>query len=163
MDNLFFNEKIDISFCLPVFNVEKYLKECIKSIVSQCQDNISYEILCIDDNSTDNSYHTLKDLQNNYPHIILYKNEENKGVSYTRNRLISLAKGKYIWFVDPDDMLYPNVVKLLYDEIEKNNENVILGNYINCDEDAKYEEFETIHNYYYEVITMEKVMLHRVH
>ncbi|MBQ2815782.1 MAG: glycosyltransferase [Clostridia bacterium] len=144
MNNEFNNQttKIDISFCLPVYNVENFLKDCINSIVSQCTDEITYEIIAVDDLSTDNSYKILEKLKDTNPQIKLFKNDENKGVSYTRNRLISLANGKYIWFVDPDDMLYPGVVKLFFDKIENSDLNVILGNYITCNEDADFKNFE---------------------
>ena len=155
MKDLVSGKQIDISFCLPVFNVENYLDDCINSIVSQCKSDFSYEILCVDDSSTDNSYEILKSLQNKVGQLNLHKNEINRGVSYTRNRLISLAKGKYIWFVDPDDMLFPGTVRKLYNEIEKNNENVILGDYIYCNENAKYEDFNEINEENpFEIITI---------
>lgn len=134
--------QIAISFCLPVYNVEKFLKACIESIVSQIDKTISFEIVCVDDKSTDGSYALLKRLQIQYPVIKAYINDENKGVSYTRNRAIDLAKGKYIWFVDPDDMLYPGVVHNLYKEIEQRNGNVILGNFIKVPEDAELSSYD---------------------
>ncbi len=139
-------EETKISFCLPVYNVGLYIKDCIDSILSQCSDHFLYEIVCIDDCSSDNSYEVLSGLQKIVPQIKLFQNTENKGVSYTRNRAITLAEGKYIWFVDPDDMLYPNVVKLLFDEIEKRNYNVILGNYIICPEDAELSSYDEMTN-----------------
>lgn len=135
------NQKIDISFCFPVYNVESYLEECVESIISQNTGDISYEFICVDDGSKDNSVALLKELQKKYDFIKIFSNDENMGVSYTRNRTIELASGKYIWFVDPDDMLYPGVILNMYNEIEKYNENVILADYVRCNEDAKLSEF----------------------
>lgn len=139
--------QINISFCLPVYNVEKFLQACIESIVSQMNETISYEIVCVDDKSTDGSFALLQRLQIQYPVIKAYINDENKGVSYTRNRTIELAEGKYIWFVDPDDMLYPGVVNNLYKEIELRNGNVILGDFIKVPEDAILSSYEKQLNY----------------
>ncbi|MBR5545239.1 MAG: glycosyltransferase [Clostridia bacterium] len=136
------DKKIDISFCLPVYNVAPYIEECIKSIVTQKTEGISYDVVCVDDGSKDDSVEILKRLQQKYDFIKIFFNDGNKGVSYTRNRLIELATGKYIWFIDPDDMLYPNVVANMFNEIEKHNENVILADYVRCNERAVLSAFK---------------------
>jgi glycosyltransferase involved in cell wall biosynthesis len=133
--------EINISFCLPVYNVEKYLKDCVNSIVSQMSEGFRYEIVCVDDLSTDNSFVVLQELEKENPQLRAFKNEKNSGVGYTRNRLLSLAQGKYIWFVDPDDMLYPNVVELLFHKMESGDYNVLLGDYVTCDEEDNYNKF----------------------
>ena len=126
-----------VSFCLPVFNVEKYVQECIDSILAQGIEN--FEILCVDDGSTDGSYAVLLEMQKNIPSLRVYKNEQNRGVSYTRNRLIQAAQGRYIWFVDPDDILYPNSANKIVDIACKTNAEVCLGNYQRFDEDEVVE------------------------
>ena len=135
------NNGIKISFCIPVYNVSKYLNECIKSIIDNAR-GLQYEIICIDDASTDNSFDVLQALRQSLPQICLYKNNTNRGVGYTRNRLISLAKGDYIWFVDPDDMLYPGAAVRMLNAIENNDADIILGNYIRCNEEDIYSDFE---------------------
>lgn len=89
------------TFCLPVYNVYSFLEHCIKSINEQDMSGIKYEILCIDDYSTDDSYKRLEKLSKTNDRIRVLKNAKNYGVSYTRNQLIKEAIGKYIWFVDP--------------------------------------------------------------
>lgn len=84
----------------------------------------------MDDCSTDGSYELLQTLKNNYTALKVSRNIHNSGVSFTRNQLIKSAKGKYIWFVDPDDLLYPGVVSLALREIEESEADVLLGNYI---------------------------------
>ena len=81
-----------ISFCLPIYNVETFLEKCILSIENQ-NINEEYEIFCIDDCSTDKSFNKIKDLSKKYESIRIEKNDKNKGVSYTRNRLLKEAKG----------------------------------------------------------------------
>lgn len=122
---------VKISFCLPVFNVREYINDCINSIESQCI-KVNYEIICIDDFSSDGSYEYLCKLSEHNKHIRLYKNETNRGVSYTRNKAVQLSTGQYIWFVDPDDMLYPDVVNEFYNAAEREQADIVLGNYMNC-------------------------------
>lgn len=131
-------DPIDVSFCLPVYNVGLYLEECIKSIVNQPFDGISYEIICIDDCSTDDTYDILVQLSKKYDHIRICKNDQNKGVSYTRNRMMDLAKGEYIWFVDPDDMLINGAVSYVR-KAQTMNADVLLGNYIRTNEEGSYD------------------------
>ena len=124
----------DISFCLPCYQVKDFLKDCLQSIVSQKLDGLSYEILVVDDCSQDGSYEYLIELQQSIPSMRVLRNEENRGVSYTRNCLISEAKGKYIWFIDCDDMLYPNAFRTLWEIVSVENADVVLANYIKVNE-----------------------------
>lgn len=106
-----------VSIIVPVFNVEKYLNECLNSIVNQSLSNI--EIICINDGSTDNSYKILKSYADKEKRIKLYS-QENQGVAVARNYALKEAKGKYVAFIDPDD-IYPNndIIKNLYEAAEK--------------------------------------------
>ena len=130
-----------ISFCLPVYNVKKYLNDCILSIIQQDIDKDEYEIICIDDSSTDGSYEVVQNIASHYDQIRVFKNTKNRGVSYTRNKCIQLAEGEYIWFVDPDDMLYPGVVGGFIDCIKETGEKVIRCNYIKAPEDATLNDY----------------------
>lgn len=89
-----------LSIIIPVYNAEKYIKECIESILPEMDNEI--ELLLIDDGSKDSSYYIIKKYQSK--NIRLF-HHENHGVSYTRNIGIQNAKGKYILFVDADDKL----------------------------------------------------------
>ena len=101
-----------------------------------------YEILCIDDCSTDGSYEVLKDNSNRYKNVVISRNVQNCGISYTRNELIKKARGKYIWFVDPDDLLYPKVVNLVIDAANKVDADVLLGNYMRIKETTTHLEIK---------------------
>lgn len=101
---------------VPVYNVEKYVKQCIESIIKQTFKN--FELLIIDDCSTDNSMEIAEKISANDSRIKILYNDRNRGVGYTRNRGIDLAKGKYIMFTDSDDWIEPWTLQLLYDTFQ---------------------------------------------
>lgn len=136
------SENIDISFCLPVYNVSGWIEACVNSIVDQNLTGINYEIVCVDDCSTDDSLAVLKKLSMQNPRVVVVASPENKGVSATRNTAIRSARGTFIWFVDPDDLLYPGAVERMYKAISESSQDVIIGNYMKVNEDAKWSDFE---------------------
>lgn len=107
-------DSIVISLIIPVYNVAPYLKRCLDSCLMQ--DYKAYEILCIDDGSTDGSGLILDEYCDSNKDIITVIHTENQGVSEARNCGIRNARGKYIWFIDPDDMISE---KILGDIIQK--------------------------------------------
>lgn len=90
----------EVSIILPVYNSEKYIKNTINSILNQTYQD--YELLIIDDASTDNSLNIVNELKNDK--FIILKNEKNKGVAFSRNKGINKAKGRFIAFIDSDDI-----------------------------------------------------------
>lgn len=90
---------IVLSFLLPCYNVAKYIKDSVDSIVSGCS-GIEYEIIAVDDASTDDTLSKLNELASLYPCLNVAANEKNSGVSVTRNKLLEMATGEYVWFVD---------------------------------------------------------------
>ena len=94
-------ESIDLSIIVPVYNAEYYLRKCLNSIMSQ-QTSYSYEVICVNDGSKDNSISILEEFQQKFPNIVIF-NQENAGISAARNKGIELANGKYLAFVDNDE------------------------------------------------------------
>ena len=90
-----------VSIIVPVYNCEKYLRDCLDSLLGQ--ELPSYEILCVNDGSTDGSPNILAEYSRRYP-VIRVVCQENAGVSAARNRGLSLARGKYCCFCDSDDL-----------------------------------------------------------
>ncbi|PKM49073.1 MAG: glycosyl transferase [Firmicutes bacterium HGW-Firmicutes-7] len=110
-----------ISIIVPIYNAEKYLSECIESILCQTYKNI--QLILINDGSTDNSL----DICNYYKAIdnrILVIDKPNEGVSATRNLGIKLAEGEYIGFVDSDDYIEENMYEVLLNQIENDKSQV---------------------------------------
>lgn len=93
-----------LSIVIPVYNVEKYLERCIKSCISQGVDNNDYELIIVNDGSTDNSLHIAERFADSTPNITLIS-QPNGGLSAARNKGLSIAKGEYIWFIDSDDWI----------------------------------------------------------
>ena len=114
-------KEITLSIIIPMYNCEKYIKRCIESVVKQ--EGISLEIILIDDGSNDNTIEICEKIMSNRNNIdIVIIKQQNHGVSYSRNKGISKAKGKYIMFLDSDDYLEENSLKnikdLLNEEID---------------------------------------------
>lgn len=112
-------EDVFFSIVAPVYNVEKYLRECVQSVISQ--EFKSYELILIDDGSTDSSGELCDIYAQKYTNIISV-HQTNAGLSEARNTGIRKAKGKYLVFLDSDDMLSKNALSNLYKNIEKYNE-----------------------------------------
>ena len=101
-------KEILLSIIIPVYNSEKYIEECLNSLISQINENI--EIILINDGSTDNSKQIIEKYVSKN---ILCFEQSNKGVSTARNYGIQIARGKYIYFCDSDDIVDCNFIKQL--------------------------------------------------
>ena len=111
--------EIKVSVILPVYNVEKYLNQCLESLVSQTLEDI--EIVAVNDGSTDSSKEILERFSEKYPDKIRFVTTQNRGLSAARNYGISLAKGKFISFVDSDDYIDKRFLETLYQAAEDND------------------------------------------
>ncbi len=99
-----------ISIIIPVYNVEQYLEQCLDSILSQ--DYLSYEIICINDGSTDKSLEILLKYSSKYSKIKV-KSIQNSGTAVARNEGINIASGQYILFIDSDDWIEKNALECI--------------------------------------------------
>lgn len=116
-------KKIDISVIIPIYNVDKYLKECLDSLTNQTLKSI--EIICINDGSTDKSLEILNEYVNKDNRFILI-NQENKGQSIARNIGVSMAKGEYLYFMDSDDWIESVSLEKLYNTSKSKDLDVLL-------------------------------------
>ena len=112
-----------ISIIVPVYNVEQYLEECLESILQQ---NFSeYEVIRVNDGSTDSSADILKKYEIEYSQIKVIEHSKNMGLSAARNTAMKHAIGKYIMFVDSDDMIAPDSLEELYETAELNRLDIL--------------------------------------
>lgn len=117
-----------VSIIIPVYNAEKSIEKCVKSIIYGQLSQL--EVLLVDDCSEDNSWNLCQSLSARFKNVQCFQNEENKGVSYTRNRGLDKAKGEYIIFVDSDDWVANDfVLKLLYTAERYKNSLVVCGSH----------------------------------
>lgn len=114
-----------ISIIVPVYNVEKYLERCILSIVSQDASTADYDLIVVNDGSTDCSREILEELKKKYPSIVII-DKENGGLSSARNAGIPFAKGDYIFFIDSDDWIADKSLNFLLEWINTYSADVFL-------------------------------------
>ena len=93
---------VAISITIPIYNVSKYLPKCLNSIFGQ--DFKDFEVICVNDGSTDSSLNILKEFSKIYPNLKIIT-QKNQGLSVARNTGMEQAQGEYIMFVDADDFL----------------------------------------------------------
>lgn len=127
------NNTIKVSVVVPVYINEKYINECLDSLINQNLHDI--EIICVNDGSTDNTLHVLNTYAKNDSRIQII-NQKNSGPGSARNVGIRKAKGKYLYFVDSDDRIEADCLKILYYLSEKNNSEMCLVG-VNAFDDKK--------------------------
>jgi len=111
LENIEKVEKTKISVIIPVYNSSKYLKTCLDSVFNQTLDE--FEVICVNDGSTDDSLNILKSYKKDHDNIEIISTE-NKGQGFARNKALKIAKGDYIYFLDSDDWINVNTLKRLY-------------------------------------------------
>lgn len=119
------NYRYKFSFVMPIYNTEEYLDEAVQSVLKQKLNfKKNCEIIFINDGSTDMSEEICLRYQSIYPDNIKYFRQENKGVSAARNRGIESAEGKYVSFLDSDDMISKDTLSEVYNFFEENQEDI---------------------------------------
>ena len=119
-----------LSVIVPVYNVEAYLSACLNSLLEQGMSDLDYEIICVDDGSTDHSGEIAEDYARRCRQITAI-HQENGGLSAARNTGIRAAVGEYVYFIDSDDLLEKNVLGDLYRLAVENNLDQLRFNYQN--------------------------------
>jgi glycosyltransferase involved in cell wall biosynthesis len=138
---------IDISIIIPVYNMENYINQCLDSVFNQTHKNI--EVIIINDGSIDNSENIINEYKDKYKNIV-YINQENQGLSASRNAGIKEAKGQYIMFLDSDDYIEKNCTEILYNQAIKTNSDVVIMGHkkvydkdsAKLNEEIKYEQYK---------------------
>ena len=126
---------VAISVTIPVYNVEKYLSRCLGSILSQSFKD--FEIICVDDGSTDNSLQILKEYSKKFSNIKVIQ-QENQGLSVARNTALKYATGKYTMFIDSDDFIFTRwAFEKLYKYAELHNSDVVVFDFVRGTSDKK--------------------------
>ena len=112
-----------VSVIVPVYNVEKYIKKCLDSLINQTIQDI--EIIVVNDGSKDNSERIIKEYEKNNPEKIVYVKKENGGLSDARNFGMPYAKGEYVAFLDSDDYVELDMYEKMYELAKKENSDMV--------------------------------------
>ena len=127
-----------VSVIIPVYNGEKYIESCLKSVVAQSLDRL--EVILVNDGSTDCSGEIMEEYARRYPHFI-YVEQRNRGLSEARNTGLDYAYGKYIAFLDGDDLLPKDALLHLYEKAEKTCADMVAGNVMTFGEGQGTDDF----------------------
>lgn len=124
------------SILIANYNNGKYFSDCYHSIISQSHPG--WEVVIVDDKSTDNSVEIIKSLIGNDPRFRLYENEYNGGCGFTKNKCVSFANGEICGFLDPDDALLPDAVETMMNTHQAETNAVLVhSTFFYCDEFLK--------------------------
>ena len=129
-------QQYDLMIGVPVFNGEQYIENCIDSLLSQ-KTEYSYEIVIVDDGSTDNTRELLKKYDN-YNNIRIIR-QDNGGVSSARNQTLKRITGKYVFFIDSDDELKSNAIQVLLNTAFIYNADIVEGSYVRFNDDGEFD------------------------
>ncbi|MCG0638142.1 glycosyltransferase family 2 protein [Lactiplantibacillus plantarum] len=137
------NNRIILSVIIPVFNVYPYIKKCLASILNQTVDKNCYEVLVVNDGSTDRSSEFLKSIGNKFENLRIY-NRKNKGVSNSRNFGIEKSKGEFISFIDSDDWANENYIETLISYLNSYDPDVLsFGYYQDFKNNSKIKKYKS--------------------
>ena len=131
--------KPNVSVVMPVYNSAKYLKECLNSLVRQTLKDI--EIICVDDGSNDESLGILNEFHEHDDRILVFT-QENQGAAEARNRGLKIAKGRYVIFLDSDDVFESDMLEKMYCKVEDSNVEMAI-----CNFDVLAKRFESNNEY----------------
>ena len=149
---------MDISIIIPVYNVEKYLKRCLDSVLHQI--DVTQEVILVDDGSTDSSVKICDDYTEKYPEIKCL-HISNSGPATAKNIGYEHATGNYIAFIDSDDEIKPNMFSTMLQSGYEHNADIVCCNYIQINEDGSYEKMKTIPEDKFPLISWYKCNTHK--
>lgn len=112
-----------VSVVIPVYNVEKYIEDCLLSVINQTYKNL--EIICVDDCGQDNSMKIVKEYAKKDKRIKIIKHKKNKGLGAARNSGLEKAEGEYIFFIDSDDWIEKNCIEIVEKKLQETHLNTV--------------------------------------
>jgi len=125
-----------VSIIMPAYNCGNFIGLALESVINQTYQN--WEVIIVDDCSTDNTAEVVQDFMRKDSRIKYYKLDQNSGAAMARNKAIEIAKGKYLAFLDSDDIWFPEKLMKQISFMEKNNYGFTCTSYTKIDENGKY-------------------------
>lgn len=126
---------VKLSIIIPVYNVENYISQCLDSILNQAFKD--FEIICVNDGSTDNSLNALLKYKNKDERITII-DKKNEGSGVARNAGLAIAKGDYVYFVDGDDWIDDNALEKIVSKADELNTDILIFGGLSCYETKSY-------------------------
>jgi glycosyltransferase involved in cell wall biosynthesis len=123
-----------LSIILAVYNVERYIRDCLDSLFRQDLDDDSFEVIIVNDGSEDNSLNVISDIVREHHNIIIV-NQKNQGSSVAWNKGIAIANGEYILLVDADDLLIERRLKMLLEKAVETKADIVVPDFIEVDDE----------------------------
>lgn len=118
-----------LSILIPAWNVEEFVGECLRSIIVQSAPGV--EIVVVDDASEDSTGSVAAEFQQRHPGLItMHRHADNRGIGTTRNHLVEMARGDYIWFIDADDTMMPGAMASLKRIVDDHGPDLVLCDYV---------------------------------
>ena len=120
----------EVSIIIPIYNVEKYVAECLNSVISQTYDHSKIECIIVDDCTPDRSMEIVNEIIGKYDGdmtFITCRHDKNQGLSAARNSGMDIATCDYLYFMDSDDYIYPNAIELLMKTLRENPDSEIVS------------------------------------
>lgn len=127
-------KNIKLSIIVPVYNVEKYIVQCLESVYKQGLDEEIFEVIIVNDGTKDRSMAVIQDIIDKHKNIIVV-NQENQGLSVARNNGIAMSKGEYILMPDPDDLLIGNSLKPLLEKALDYHADLVVADFLTMTDD----------------------------
>lgn len=124
---------IILSIIIPCYRVERYIGQCLDTIYQLALSIEQFEVLCFDDNAPDGTPRILDEYAAQHANMYVVHSDVNIGPGGGRNRLLDIAQGKYVWYVDSDDLMLIDYVPEILREAEKNDLDVLTFTYQECD------------------------------
>lgn len=118
-----------LSVIIPVYNAEKYIKSCLKSVFAQGLEDDDFEVILVNDGTQDDSFGVIDEMIQLHNNILVI-NQVNQGVSIARNVGFAKATGEYVYFVDPDDVLIDNCLSVLVSNLKGTNVDILMADYM---------------------------------
>lgn len=116
-----------LSVLVPVFNVSAYVEACLHSVLDQADRDAGVELLVLDDAGSDDSWAKVERIAQRHPHRVrLLRHPRNRGLSAARNSLLAEARGRYVWFLDSDDVLLPGAITGLRNAVAEGGPALVL-------------------------------------
>ena len=134
-----------LSIIIPLYNCEKYIKQCLDTIFRQEMNESDFEVIVIDDGSKDSGYSLASEYAKRHQNIFVVK-QENQGVACARNNALEKATGDYVTFVDADDMLVSGSLSTLIKIAVENKADIVKAAHKEVPEDAVCEDFSSSHD-----------------